>query len=238
MDYAPPTPKSVRFHVEDDKLDEDEDDMSDDPCIPRSPPPPSTPSPTRSGSTVSSNGVLTPPSPGFTLLMESKGASPTPESSGIPKLHPALCPSTSALTWDIAEDPVDLPALAMDGDDPAASLHSRYPLARLVLTNETLPEWPLYIAAPPGGKYLTVTQVLETLRQHLLKFVSGDHVQSQTSEKQQAIYKAYKLRLKCWPQSEKGIVRLDYLSGRTFQGLCVIGPQESDMEWEVRFDVT
>ena len=232
----PLTPKSVRFDVEDRNVDEEEEeDDSDDVQFIKGSPPPPTPSPTRSASTVSSGGIATPPSP-YALLTETKG-SPSPQPSGFPKLHPALYKGAPALEWDMAEDPSAIPALATDKDDPAASIHSRYPLSHMVLTNELLPEWPLHVAAPQGGRYLTVMQVLTLLRQHLLKRVSGEHYHTQTSDRKKEISTAYKERRKLHPDSDEGMIRLDYLPARTFGGLCVIGPQESDMQWEVRFDV-
>ncbi|KAF8882759.1 hypothetical protein CPB84DRAFT_1790698 [Gymnopilus junonius] len=227
MDHTPLTPR-VRFSS-DDLQDEEEDNHVATP---------STPSPSRSGSTVSDVDPLTPPSPSFPVLTESKDSSPISEPPAYPKLHPVLCGLHAAVTWDIAEDPRGLPAFATDAQDPAASHNSCYPIPQLAVMAEALPDWPLHLAAQSDGQYLTVMQVMWEVHQHLLKRVSREHVLSQPRERQQEIYKAYKLRLKCWPQTDEGIIRLDYLPGRTFQGLCVTGPGEGPTQWEARLDVS
>ncbi|KDR69918.1 hypothetical protein GALMADRAFT_896776 [Galerina marginata CBS 339.88] len=231
MSHANSTERTVRFYIEDRALGDVE--SANEESLPARSPPPPTPSPTHSVSTVSSTGPWTPPSPGF-MVLESKGHSPLPSSTVTPKIHPCLS-SGSIISWDMSKSPDTVPGLMHEGDDPAASGPAG-PLTCLMLRNDAIPDWPVYVEAGVQATALTVMEVLHALYEHLSSDVEGEYYRGKSQEVQKAVSKAFKRRDK--PQGT-GLQRIDFLPGRQFHGLRAKPDSEinSNGVWEFRFDV-
>ena len=225
MDNASSPKKTVRFNFSDQILEQEESDDEDREERPRratsyrSPPPP-VPSPTFSGSTESSTGPITPPSPFYTPLTDSKfPSSPLTPGPVIPKLNPALSAFAALMRWNMDEDPTDTLARyeLEDGMEEAASLPPGVHLDQMKIVHEEIPDWPLIVEKDIQEESLSVKQVMFSLHTHFVKMVKEEHVMAQLPKRREMIINSYRRR----PTNTvaEGVRRIDYLPNRTFLGL-------------------
>jgi len=186
----------------------------------------STPSPTHSVSTVSTDGPFTPPAAGPTLRFGSLSLEPnSPERESSTSYnrdrvypHPLLIHPNGDIRWDILDHEAPssrtIPVLKYHGSEKAIVFNPQR-FTHITFVSPLIPQWPLYVDI---REITTLSGLMEAIHDHLHQPSNEDLTHNRNANK---IWEAYSNR-----RQNKGITtaeplrRVDYFLGRcTFRGL-------------------